>query len=68
MVTERPEVLPPTDEYICDECGETFEKGWSDEDAELERETLWGDLQREDAAIICDDCFDELFPNAYKEV
>jgi len=54
-------------DYTCAECGETFEKGWSDEDADLEKQTLWDNLQEDQSAVICDDCFNELFPNAYKE-
>lgn len=44
--------------YRCENCGEEFEYGWSDEDAHAEAEATFG--QRGDApgmAIVCDDCY-----------
>lgn len=60
------EVMSNTiDEYTCAECGQTFEKGWSNEEADIEKQALWGDLEPDKSAVICDDCFEELFPKAY---
>ena len=42
--------------YTCAQCGETHEKGWSDEDALAESDALWGSPDIE-WAVICDDCF-----------
>lgn len=56
------------DEYTCAECNLTFEKGWSDEEAQLEKEVLWGDLHPQESTTICDDCFNQLFPQVYPEI
>lgn len=55
-------------EYICDACGAVCEKGWGDDEAMLESEALFGELRPENAATVCDDCFNELFPRAYEAV
>lgn len=48
-------------EYTCDLCGNTYEKSWSDEEAQKEAEELW--TQEELASgtsIVCDDCFNKI--------
>jgi hypothetical protein len=46
------------EEYTCALCGETFEKGWSDEEAHAEtREKFLGFDPEKDCAVICDDCY-----------
>ena len=42
-------------EYTCQACRRTLERGWTDEEARAESVTLFG--QRDDLAIVCDDCF-----------
>lgn len=43
--------------YTCAVCGETFDKGWSDEEAEAELKENFPGHAKEECAIICDDCF-----------
>mgnify|MGYP003426606280 CR=1 len=45
-------------EYTCESCKNTYEKGWTDEEANIESVLLHGKSSNEpDMAIICDDCF-----------
>ena len=44
-------------EYKCEACGEIYEKGWTDEEAMEEADSIWGNELGDDPAIICDDCF-----------
>ena len=46
-------------EYKCECCGKIYEKGWSDEEALEESLALWGELDEDNLAIVCDDCFKE---------
>lgn len=42
--------------FTCADCGGTWEKAWSDEQADEERkENGWGDVV--DVVLVCDDCF-----------
>lgn len=50
-------------EYKCDQCGNIYEFGWSEEEAEKEMKENWGDISKEDMAIVCDDCYDVMNPN-----
>jgi hypothetical protein len=45
-------------EFTCAECGETHEKGWSDEEAAAEHIALYGRRPDPDAGVLCDDCFE----------
>ncbi len=49
-----------TDHYTCEQCGGTFAKTWSDEEAMAEAVTNFGDELGPDPAIVCDACFKEL--------
>jgi len=42
--------------FTCAICGETFEKGWMDEEAAAEAEKVFG-AHLDDDAVVCDDCF-----------
>lgn len=42
--------------YTCSVCENTYEKGWSDEEAMKEKNTLWGDAPLEEFSIVCEDC------------
>ena len=58
-------------EYTCANCGLTFVSGWSEDEAIVEKEELWGEISLEDCVVVCDDCF-ELFspeknPSAYRK-
>ncbi len=47
--------------YVCDACHQTYEKGWSDDEADLEAKELHGKTSKdEDIAIVCDDCFNAM--------
>ena len=52
------------DSYVCELYHETFDKGWSDEEANYEAKELFGVLQAseqpKDMAIVCDDYFHKL--------
>lgn len=43
--------------FICSHCHGRFFSSWSDEDARAEMRENWGDLDRHDRAIVCDDCY-----------
>lgn len=45
--------------YICAECGNTYEKIWSDSQAAQEFEGHFPGMSLEDAVIVCDECFNE---------
>ena len=47
-------------EFTCDECGGTFPKAWSDEEALAEADGLFGAAGP--LAVICDDCWREFMP------
>jgi rubredoxin len=47
--------------YVCEMCGEEFEKGRSDEDAMRESKKQFGQVPESKLAIICDPCFKKLF-------
>lgn len=44
-------------EFTCESCHRTFERGRPDDEATTESKTLWGDLPKEELAVVCDDCF-----------
>jgi DNA-directed RNA polymerase subunit RPC12/RpoP len=52
---ERFQVVSTT--YTCDECGGTFKRDWSDEEALEESRILFGDIPEEERAIVCDMCY-----------
>ncbi len=45
------------DVYICEACGESCEKAWSDTEALEELRTNFGDVSLEDCERVCDDCY-----------
>ena len=44
-------------EYTCAVCHQTWEKGWSDDEAMLEFKNDFGDIPLNVCVIICDDCY-----------
>lgn len=46
-----------SERFTCEECGRTFPKARSDEEANAERLTNFGPAFADDLAIICDDCY-----------
>jgi hypothetical protein len=49
--------MPTSSEFTCADCGETYNKAWSDEEAHAEREENFPGLRQEDAVVVCDDCY-----------
>ena len=46
-----------SDLFTCDGCGETFDKGWSDEEAEAEFQLRCPDNSEDDEkAVLCQGC------------
>jgi hypothetical protein len=56
--------------FTCESCGETFPKGWSDEEAAAEAEELFPGMDLSDpaeAAVVCDACYQHLMGRARAE-
>lgn len=50
-------------QYRCDQCGEIFDKGRTDEEAHAEAVQTFGaalDPPGDPPAVVCDDCYDEI--------
>lgn len=45
------------DTFTCSGCGETFEKGWSEEEARNEFAEVFPNMKIEEACLVCDDCY-----------
>ena len=43
--------------FVCECCGRTLDKEWSDEDMTAEAKELFGVEPGGDVATVCDDCF-----------
>lgn len=59
-----------SDTYTCAECGRTFVKTWTDEEALAEMAEMvenFGDVPPEERATVCDDCYEEIMGWAEKE-
>jgi hypothetical protein len=48
-----------SESFTCAECGGTFEKAWSDEEARAEADENFGD-ELVDPVVVCDDCYQEM--------
>ena len=49
--------------FTCNSCNQTFQKGWSDEEANKEGFELFGvknAIVDQDMALVCDDCFNAM--------
>ena len=61
------QVSTTSNTYTCEACGETYEKSWSDAEANKEAQQIFGTVNAsedlENNAIICDICFKKLLPN-----
>lgn len=53
MITEIQE------EYTCEMCGETYIKGWSNEEAKAEAEENFPGMDLTDSGLVCNDCYNE---------
>lgn len=56
MTRSRSEKLGPG-QFRCASCGGVFDKAWSDEEAEEEREELFPGVASKDCAVVCGVCF-----------
>lgn len=50
-MTDTPET------FTCDRCHQTFDKGWSDAEAEAEAVEQFGEYAKLPRAVVCDDCY-----------
>jgi hypothetical protein len=61
----RDEGATTDNQFTCAVCDETFDKAWSDEEAEAEAAELWTpDELAVGISVTCDDCFQRGLPNA----
>jgi hypothetical protein len=44
-------------EFKCDQCGEVFNKAWTDEEAWAEAEPLKDEIDKYGLVTVCDDCY-----------
>ena len=51
-----------SDTFTCEMCGNTFEKGWTDEEAQDEARQIFGEIPPEEQALTCDDCWRRFLP------
>jgi len=47
----------PDGSYRCEMCGGVFKKARSDEEAEQERSSVFGQPRQADDAVVCADCY-----------
>jgi hypothetical protein len=57
-------MMPPvTETFTCASCGDTFDKGWSDEEAAAEAEEFFPGINVTDpaeAGVVCDGCYQHI--------
>lgn len=46
--------------FTCACCGETFEKGWTDEEASAELKETFPGIERPHCELVCDPCFEAI--------
>ncbi len=46
--------------FTCAECGQTFPTAWSDEEATREMNATFPGLQKEEADVVCDECYQKI--------
>lgn len=51
------------DTFRCAECGDEYQKAWSDEEAAAEKVALFPDVPDSACVVICDDCFNKIMPS-----
>jgi DNA-directed RNA polymerase subunit RPC12/RpoP len=50
-------------EYKCAMCGNIYEKGWTDAEALVESENVFGKISTDELEVVCDDCWEKNRPN-----
>lgn len=53
------------DTFTCDYCHGTFEKGWTDEEADAELRENFGLTHDETDSVACDDCYNKIMERIY---
>lgn len=48
-------------QFKCAICEQTFDKDWTDKEAEAELMEHFGNYSKEDCDIVCDDCYKRMF-------
>lgn len=48
------------EQFNCVMCKQTFNKAWSDEEAEAEVKEVFGPIPLEECDVVCDDCYKKL--------
>lgn len=48
--------------YVCAMCGYTFEECRPEEEAEVELKAEFGNVDKEDCDVVCDDCWEKVRP------
>lgn len=48
------------DTFTCAMCKGTYEKGWSDEEAEAELGETFEGFTPDECEVVCDDCYKEI--------
>ena len=53
--------MNPETHFLCESCGEIFERGWDEEEMLAEmKDNGWADLPVEERAVVCDDCYQQM--------
>lgn len=51
--------------FTCAMCNQTFEKGWTEEEALAEAKEYWGDTTGISMTQVCDDCWEKIRPETH---
>ena len=64
-VIEKSRMIGPVGlhQFRCEDCGEIFDKGWTDEEALAELKQNFKGWPADECDLVCDDCYDN-----YKEL
>ena len=68
MTDNGPADIGKDGRFTCDECGGTFPKAWSDEEAEQEYDEVFTSAKAANIsrAVVCDDCYNQIMGIAVK--
>lgn len=55
------------DTFTCANCGKTFDRGWSDEEAAAEAEALLPGINPAERVAVCDDCYETILARVRAE-
>lgn len=60
LIIREDDLLAVMEMFVCEMCGEKFAKAISDAEALEETHQIFGDVPKEELAVVCDDCFKKL--------